>query len=108
MSRGRIYWGTHLSSTPGSLVIPMLVIREPWTAVVQILDLERVLTVQLRKLLLDVRKDKGLNRVGRLRRDNTASTCGLSASIERVSNLTYRIENFPDTLAGITVFAPGP
>ena len=63
---------TYLDRTCRSLVVPVLIVRDPRTAIVQVLNLELVLGVQLSELLLYVRHHQRLDLVGRLGRHDTA------------------------------------
>ena len=101
----------HLSCTNGGFVVPVLVVSEPGTTVVEVLDLELVLRVELRELLFDVRLHKWFNSLGSLWGHDPDRTCKSKPMAEipsRRVQVAHRIENLPETLAGMTVFAPGP
>ena len=50
-----------LSRAACRFVVPVLVVGNPWLSTVQLLDLDLVLAIQLRELLLDVRDHELLN-----------------------------------------------
>lgn len=84
----------------------MLVIRDPRLSPVQILHIQLVLRVELLELCEQVRLHKGLHRFRRLWRYEPAYSSILL--YDQAYRRTYRMLNFPDTLAGMTVFAPAP
>ena len=100
-------WRSHLGRVLRGLVVPVLVVRDPWDAAVEILDLHRALCVQLCKLLRQVLFDLRTDVVGLLWGHQTAHRHSVSGA-QGGQNRTDRKLNFPPTLAGITVFAPTP
>ena len=102
----RIFRSAYLNCPTRGLVVPVLIVGNPRTTIMQVLDLELILAIELRKLLLDVRNHERLNQGRCLWGYDAENTVRVSSTYDEIK--TNRIENFPDTLAGMTVLAPGP
>lgn len=90
-----------------SLVVPMIDIFHPGLTAVQILDEKFILTIELGKLGFQITNNQRIYIRWGLGRDETITQISIS-STRRTIDKTYRMLNFPATLAGITVFAPTP
>ena len=102
--------------------VPVVDVRNPGLASVEILDVQLVLTVQLGEFRFDVGYYERDDRFGRLWRDeaisnpkenevqsimNTIDRCATFVTWHRRVRSTHRRLNLPATLEGMTVLAPG-
>jgi len=84
----------------------MAVVSDPWFTSMQALDGQLVLTLEPRKRFLEMGDHQWVDVIGSLRWHETA-VARIKSRFRRYQDFAaYRMLNFPETLAGMTVFAP--